>query len=227
MRKILTYYWFVLVTFVVVMVFVNATNYAQLAIAVILYPLLAFCGYKICPEALLNRQRVVYENEPIVEKFQPAPIHTDPINATAKPDLKPDERTLKDVRISDIDKRLFLKLIGGTGISLLLLSLFNNRSENLFTKSNQFGTDNVPFQDDQGNKINPARHQPLDGYVITEVDDSVISYYGFTNGQGSWYVMKIDTNAGSFRYANGNADFPFNWKNRKKLKYEYFNNVFN
>lgn len=129
--------------------------------------------------------------------------------------------------IADIDKRVFLKLIGGVGLSLFIFSLFNKKAETLFFK-NAPGviTGTVALEDGTGKKIDPARNQPTDGFSIAEIDDSIITYYGFTNKDGAWFVTREDTETGSFRYARGESNFPHNWTNRENLKYDYFNNVF-
>ena len=83
----------------------------------------------------------------------------------------------------------------------------------------------VSIGDSTGNKINPAQSSPLDGYNITEIEDSTISFYGFTNENGGWYLLRVDTVAGSFRYAKGDLNFPGSWASRGNLKYDYYYNL--
>jgi len=130
-----------------------------------------------------------------------------------------------DTIISDIDKRAFLKIIGATGISFFLFSLLNRRTGTQF-----FGGSAGPgislLTDGSGKKIDPSERQPLDGYVISEIDEGFTAYYGFTNNYAAWYIMKEDPDAGSFRYIKGEADFSSNWVSRENLDYDYFHNIF-
>lgn len=203
MRKTLTYSSFVIVSLVVVAIFLTATTYTQLGIAIILYPLLVYFAFKLFPRKSLKAPIITVE---LPAKNEPAP-------------------KLEPVEVSDIDKRAFLKLIGAAGISLFLFSLLGRRGESAFF-GKAIGTGTVSLEDKNGNKINPAERQPTDGYRISEIDDSTIAYYGFTNKDGAWFIMKEDSGSGSFRYANGVSDFPRNWANHEKLDYDHFYNVF-
>ena len=118
------------------------------------------------------------------------------------------------MEVADIDKRAFLKLIGATGISFFLFSLLGRRVEvPFFGRAVESGT-------------NPVEGQPTDGYKISEIDDNTITYYGFTNKDGAWLIMREDTEASSFRYVKGDLEFSGNWSNRENLKYDYFHEVF-
>jgi hypothetical protein len=207
-KIIITYSSFVISCLVVILAFITATTYIQLAVAILLYPLLVFFTYKILPQKLKHSSK----------------------RTTSQPTMKAEIATdtlTRNIGISDIDKRVFLKLIGSAGVFLFLFSLFNKKSEGLFFKSLPGTvTGMVTLQDAAGNKINPAQTQPFDGYKITEIDDNVVSFYGFTNKDGYWYVMKVDTNTGSFRYATGQSNFPGNWQDREKLRYGYFSESF-
>ncbi len=137
-----------------------------------------------------------------------------------------------NISIIDIDKRAFLKLIGGVGLSLFLLSIFNKRIEGLFSKSlpasgntTLEATGGLPAGR-QGNEIDQAPSQPTGGYKISEIDDNVITFYGFINKDGAWYIMREDTDTGSFRYTKGDFNFPGSWTRRQNLKYDYTCNVF-
>ena len=200
MRKILLIYFsFVIACLVVIVAFITATTYTQLAVAILLYPVLVFFAFKTFPHKYWGYP----SKKPVTEVLPPVKSE----------EFKEVKR--ENVGISDIDKRVFLKLIGGAGLSLLLFSIFNKNAESLFSKS-------LPAS----NKIDPVQSQPTDGYRISEIDDNVISFYGFTNKDGAWFIMKGDTDTGSFRYARGNSNFPGNWTNRENLKYDYFNSVF-
>jgi len=148
---------------------------------------------------------------------------------TVQPTEKVEVETAKSIReevgIADIDKRAFLKLIGGVGISLFLFSIFNKKAEGLLFKSLP-ASGTTSLLDTDGNKINPAERQPMDGYKISEIDDNEITFYGFTDKNGAWLIMREDTDTGSFRYVKGASNFPGNWTNRENLAYDYFHNVF-
>lgn len=124
------------------------------------------------------------------------------------------EKETEDV--IDVNKRAFLKLIGAAGLSFFIFSIFSRKAQ-------------IPFlakmQDSEPTTL-PAPKNPMDGYQVAEIDDSDVSYYGFTNKDGNWIIMREDTEASSFRYVKGAEAFPDNWSNRVKLNYEYFHNVF-
>jgi hypothetical protein len=153
----------------------------------------------------------------------------------------PDAHTEADVKkpaerivISDIDKRVFLKLIGSAGVFLFLFSLFNRKAENLFYKSlpdkGKAYFDRKGFFDSEEARANGKgtgiAGQPTDEYGISEIESGDTSFYGYTKLGGAWYIMKVDTATNSFRYVRGDKNFPDSWKKREKLKYDYFGNVF-
>lgn len=202
MLNILTYCSFVIGSLVVIAAFITSTTYSQLAVAILLYPPLVYLAFKAFPRKI---KCCLFKETEKVESVK-------------------SENTFG---IADIDKRVFLKLIGGVGLALFLFSLFNKKAEGLFFKSLP-PPEMVSLKDISGNKIDPAQNQPTDGYNICEVDDndSIITFYGFTNKDGAWFIMKEDTNAGSFRYAQGSSNFPVNWGNRENLTYGYFSKTF-
>ena len=205
MRKILTYISFVIAALLVVLAFVTATNYTQLAVAIVLYPLLVYFALKIFP----RRAWQAYPTDP-VSSFQPETMELPGSG---------------DVGVIDIDKRSFLKLIGVSGLSLFLYWIFTKRAgAPLFGGVSESGM--VSLENAAGIKIDPAEKQPTDGYKITEIDDSIIAHYGFTHKNGSWFIMRLDTDTGSFRYARGASNFAGGWDKREQLKYDYYVNVF-
>ncbi len=212
MSKILTWCSFVIVSLIVIAAFVTATNYIQLAVAIILYPPLVYFSFKAFP----RKTRSYPSGKPVTA-----------IQQQAKSTEKPETGKRENISIADIDKRAFLKLIGGTGLILFLLSIFNKNAGGLFPGIAPAGSGLTLLKDTAGNKIDPAQNQPLDGYRISEVDDNnTIAFYGFINKDGAWFIMKGDANTGSFRYAKGNSDFPNNWARRENLKYDYFYKLF-
>ncbi len=207
MRKTLTYSSFIVASVLMVFAFVTATNYSQLAIAILLYPLIAYFGFKILPR-----------------KTWKAPVVA--IRLPARPAKKVEEETAKpkkeNIEIADIDKRAFLKMIGAAGLSFFLFSLLNRKTETLFFGKGITGT-GMKILDEPAGKS--SDRQPTDGYRISEIDDDETTFYGFTNKEGGWFIMKEDTE-GSFRYTKGESNFTDNWKTREGLKYDYFYNVF-
>lgn len=210
-NRILTWCSFVIVSLIVIMTFVTATTYIQLVVAIILYPVLVYFSFKAFP-----RKARIY---PLAK---PGTAIQSQVESTEKTET--DKR--EGISITDIDKRAFLKLIGGTGIVLFLLSIFNKSSGGLFPGIAPAGSGLTSLKNTAGNRIDPAQNQPLDGYRISEVDDNTISFYGFINKDGAWFIMKGDADTGSFRYAKGNSDFPSNWAMRANLKYDYFYKLF-
>lgn len=203
-KLLLTNFSFIIVSLAIIMVFITATSYAQLAVAIILYPLLVFFAYVV-----------------FLRKFR---TYTSRKQETVTQHLE-SRNPASNMGIADTDKRTFLKLIGGAGLFLFLFSLFNKRPEGLFFKN---FPGSLPTQNTTANQVGTNQNQlPLEGYVITEIDDNIISFYGFTNSNGGWYIMRMATETGTFRYAKGDSDFPSNWKNRENLKYDYFHNEFN
>lgn len=215
MRKILILTCFAIATLVVFGMFISATSYIQLVVAALTYPLLVYVAFVVFPRKHfshnLTATTIALQVPLVAQKAE-----------SAKTD---------GIGIADIDKRVFLKLIGATGISLFLFSIISRKTEGLFFKSVQPTTASgvsgrLALEDLDGKKINPAQSHPTDGYSIAEMDDSLVTFYGFTNKDGAWYVMREDPDTGSFRYARGDSNFPGNWTNREKLQYDYFSNVF-
>lgn len=210
MTKALTnnYLTFAVACLVVIAAFITATNFIQLALAVLLYPILMFFAYKM----------YTAKQKPVSEKV----LTTEENIQTEAGTKKPAERIV----ISDIDKRVFLKLIGSAGIFIFLFSLFNKKAENMFYKSlPDSGKAYFDKKEPPSGKAG-AVTQPTDEYGISEVDNGETSYYGYTKLGGAWYIMKVDNATSSFRYVKGDKNFPASWKDRQKLKYDYFGNVF-
>ena len=184
-------------------VFLTSTTYTQLGIAILLYPLLAFFAYQV----FLGKKQV--------SQTTTIPTHT------VAEKMKTQTNTLG---IADIDKRTFLKLIGATGISFFLISIFGQKVQSLL-----FGQ-NLALAPASGGNLPAgkasAAASPTDGYNISEIDDSIIGYFGFINKEGHWFIMKGDTDTGSFRYARGRSNFPETWKKRQNLDYDYFHQIF-
>ncbi len=202
-NKVLIYPGFIFAFLLIAAVFITSTTYTQLGVATLLYPLLAFFGYKI----FLDRNEV----STTTTKTRP---HDIPAETAATDSVGV---------VADLDKRAFLKIIGATGLSFFLISIFGQKIQSLL-----FGRQN-PLQEtaSSGNVVSTAgASSPTDGYNISEVDDSTIGYYGFINKEDAWFIMKGNTNTGSYRYVRGKSNFPASWKNRQTLEYDYFSQVF-
>jgi hypothetical protein len=213
MTKALTnhYLAFAIACLFVIATFITATNFTQLALAALLYPILMFFTYKMYTKPKSASAKI---------------LTTEENTETAAGTKRPAERIV----ISDVDKRVFLKLIGSAGAFLFLFSLFNKKAENMFYKSlpetgrSFFDKKEASRSGTGGTTIT----QPTDEYGISEIDNDNVenSYYGYTKLGGAWYIMKVESATNSFRYIKGDKNFPASWKNREKLKYDYFGNVF-
>lgn len=206
MRRTLAYTSLAVVSVVIVTAFVTAKTYTQLSLAVAAYPIFMFFVYKF----FLNAKHA-----PATVSVQAMPI--------SKTQIYDDDRFEK-VEVADIDKRTFLKIIGTAGISFFIFSLLGRRVENML-----FGR-----LTDSG--INPMGETPqqstgtggsIEGYKISEIDDtSDITYYGFVNKDGAWFIMKENLEANTYRYTRGDSGFSLNWQIRGDLKYDYYFNLF-
>jgi len=204
MRKTLSYTSLILTALFVVALFFTARTYTQLTAATLLYIPLAYFAFK----SLAGRSR----------RDQPPKVETIKESATNESE---------EGHVVDIDKRAFLNLIGAAGLSLFLYSLFSKSGSSLLFGKNATPSGGTKLQDADGKTINPAQHQPLDGYRISEIDDTNSqTYYGFTNKDGAWLIMKEDAHTSSFRYVKGDTAFPDNWGSRDTLNYDYYFNVF-
>lgn len=199
MRKIIIYSAFAVAIVVVILLFITSKNYTQLALASLAYLPLALFGWGLMLRN--HKKRLV------------------------KPVVIEEPREISQGGVPNIDRREFLRLIGVAGVSFFIYSIFAKRAEALF-----FGRAAEPgvtlLSDSLGKKIDPAERQPTDGYQISEIEDSETPYYGFVNKSGGWYIMKVDSETGSFRYSSGETGFADNWARRSHLKYGYFHDVF-
>ena len=205
MTKTLTYSGIAIVNLFVILLFVTSKSYAQLGMAVALYPIIAYLTLKLIPRTSPAKQFV----------------NTNVTPAVTSTVVVPREK----VDIVDIDKRTFLKMVGTAGISFFIFSLLGRRVEDLiFNKTQNSNTNSniglPPSPNNQGVSL------PNDEYRISEIDDGVVSYYGFINKDGGWLIMREDTEENSFRYAKGTVGFSKNWSGRENLKYDYYHDLF-
>lgn len=145
-------------------------------------------------------------------------------NLTPSPEAIEGE-TLTPTAVNDLNRRLFLKLIGSAGLATFLMAIFKRDAQAAFFGSVP-GPGTVALKNTAGVKIDPAEKGPTDGYEITEVDDSTTpAYYGFVNKEGAWYIAREGA-TGEYRYHKGSDDFSTAWADHDSLLYDYFNNVF-
>lgn len=208
MRRIAIYTGFVTASLADAAMFITSNNYIQLLLAIVLYLPLTYAAFKLFPRK--------NESENLA------------VQTVSKDNTTDDNQSVMGktdaVEILDIDKRVFLKLIGVTGLSFIISSLFSRKFGSLPGSSEDTGVTSI--KDLTGNIISPAKDHPTDQYKISEVDYGAESYYGFIDENDNWFVMKEDTNAGTYRYSKGENNFFVNWNNRKNLKYDYYNRVF-
>lgn len=212
MTKTLSYTGVAIGALAVILLFVTSKSYFQLGAAIVLYPILAYLTLKLIPRTTHGYATGVPTNQNVTAAFTP--------NAQASVVIP------GKVDIVDIEKRTFLKLVGTAGLSFFVFSLLGRKAEDLiFNRASSIGNQILP----------PTTSTPSDGatpvvikeeYKISEIDDGIISYYGFVNKNGNWQIMREDSPGNSFRYARGESDFSKNWQNRENLRYDYYDSLF-
>lgn len=205
-RKLFTFYSFVVTSFLAVSGILSATNYLELATAVLFTPLSLYFFILMLPK---KASRIAIDMEPVLD------IIPDQIKKIKNPDYDP-------------ERRKFLKLIGAAGGSLFLMTVFTRKAEASFFGSMP-GPGTLAIKNSSGTTIDPSEKHPTDGYNITEIDDSGLdTYYGYLNKDGAWFIRK-ELSTGAYRYAKGASDFTnatTGWPNRTSLSYGYFNDIF-
>ncbi len=209
------YYSFIVISIMTVVGFVGASTIPQLISAVLFFPLAAYFWLLVFPKRTKPVPSELILEVPSVNLKKKA-RKEEAINLKKVPPRKSGY---------DIDRRMFLKLIGSAGLSIFFLSIFTKKAEAAFFGSVP-GPGTVAIKDTTGVQIDPAIKSPTDGYKISQIDDSTPSYYGFVNKGGLWFIMKEDTSSGNYRYTKGTTGFSTNWTNRASLTYDYFNVVF-
>ncbi|MBI2404998.1 hypothetical protein HYV22_02360 [Candidatus Gottesmanbacteria bacterium] len=210
MKKIFIYSSFIIASLIVVVAFMTATSYSQLAIAVVLYVALAYFGFNV-----FRRTRW---KAPTIASIFPAKVDL-------RLRIEKDKAKRESVDIADIDKRTFLKIIGAAGFSFFVLSILGRRLEALLFDRAVARIPNT-LQNPAASEAEVAGPVLMNGYRISDIDEDIISYYGFINKDGAWMIMREDTETNSFRYTKGDAGFSANWAGRQRLKYDYFHKLF-
>lgn len=217
-KRIILYIALGIMSIFVVYLFVTSKTYAQLGIAVITYPVLAFLIIKAMP----RKTRKVLSNVVSPQSYAQTNFQSTP-QVGAQVVSSPALQLAGNEDVVDIDKRTFLKLIGATGIFFFATSLIGKWLGTLpFSTTPPLST--VPSNNVEAYPETESGFT-TNGYTITEIDEGLVSFYGFTNKSGAWLIMKEDSENNSFRYAKGDASFPNNWKTRATLKYDYYYNL--
>ena len=205
-RKIFTFYSFVVTSFLAVSGILSASNLIELGTSIIFAPLALYFFILMLPK---KAAKVLVDMDDVMD------IIPDQIKRIKNPDYDP-------------ERRKFLKLIGAAGGSLFLMTIFTRNAEASFFGSMP-GPGTLAIKNSSGTTIDPAEKKPTDGYNITEIDDSgADTYYGFVNKDGAWYIQK-ELSTGAYRYIKGASDFTnvtTGWPNRASLTYDYFNAIF-
>ncbi len=202
MNKAITYSGATLASFGLIALFLTAKTPLQLGIAIALYPVFILFLFKFFILKSNNQPQAT-------SLFTLSPVRQEKKEET-------DHKHKGSVEIVDIDKRAFLKLVGGVGLSFFIFSIFNKKVGNLLLGG--AGSDTQA----------PASPSQLtDGYKISEIaSNEEHSFYGFITKDGKWLIMREDIATGSFRYAKGNPDFSLNWTHREGLDYSYYHDTF-
>lgn len=203
MKKVFIYYNFIIITTMVITGFVATRLLSQIISSLLFFPLATYFWFLVIPK----------------KKSLIAPPEVIPI-------VKGKPEKLKKIPPGKLDfnRRTFIKLIGSAGVSVFLFSIFTKRAHAAFFGSIP-GPGTISIKDSGGTVIDPAKHHPVDGYRIGQLDDASPAYYGYTNKDGAWFILKEDS-SGNYRYTKGSSGFSTNWTNRAALSYDYFENVF-
>lgn len=202
-RKLATFYSFVITSFLAISGILSASNFMELSTAILFTPLAFYFFILMLPK---KAAKVALDMDEVLD------IIPDQIKKIKNPDYDP-------------ERRKFLKLIGAAGGSLFLMTIFTKNAEASFFGSMP-GPGSISVKNSTGTLIDPAEKKPTDGYNITEIDDSgADTYYGFVNKDGAWYIQK-ELSTGAYRYIKGASDFSTSWTGRTGLTYDYFNVVF-
>lgn len=234
MKKYLLLYNFAITLILGVSAFTSARSREEYILAVLFIPLPLYFGNRLFKMAVINAKKLRYRPK---MQFAAASAGSDAeIQVVNTGNAIEGEVVGNSNPIKDVDRRLFLRLIAGSGVSLFLLSIFTKDAHAAFFGSVP-GPGTVSVKNIAGDTIDPAEKQPTDGYEIAQLDDTHadFSYYGFLDKAGRWYIMRetildpalVDpTEPGTYRYAAGLTAFDTNWGNRTTLTYTTFDAAF-
>lgn len=67
----------------------------------------------------------------------------------------------------------------------------------------------------------------LSDFKASDIDDtSNPSFYGFLNKGGSYYILRMDSSANTFRYFRDSSNYEGGWVDRKNKSYQIYSIVF-
>lgn len=223
MKKAILIYNLIVLSVFITAGLIQAKSFPEVLSALLFAPPLLY----ICRLLIGNLKPLTLSSSPSISSSAIVTTSDAQTDITIEPEANPplEPEIITDPDVADINRRLFLKLIGGASLSVFMMSLFTDQSHAAF-----FGSMPVPgamtLKDSTGAAIDPAEKQPTDGYEISEIDDvDTPGYYGFVHKTGAWYISREDAN-GSYRYTKGPSDFPTSWADRTNLTYDYYDNVF-
>lgn len=210
-KKIWAFYNFGILLAILATTLTNAKSLAQFLLPLFLVPLVIYLSRDIKRKSTRkNANNTVFASDMAKTKAEPALVG----------------EVLPTPGVSDDNRRIFLKLVGSTGLSLIFMAVLGKKSAQAAFFGSVPGPGAVSIKDSAGNAIDPAEKQSTDGYEISEVDDSgATSYYGFVDKTGAWYITKEDA-TGGYRYSKGASDFATGWAGRTGLTYGYFDAIF-
>lgn len=221
-QKILLFYSLAVTGLMMISGFKSSTTAPEFLSSLFFIPITVFFFFEALPKRTKKKKKEAKKEIPLLDIIPGTEIVSEKEQELKKvEDLYPIEKFGKNF---ELDRRLFLKLIGSAGISLFLFAIFTRRAQGAFFGSMP-GPGTVAIKDSTGAQIDPAIKTPTDGYRINQLDDSSPAYYGFTDKTGAWYIMKEDS-SGNYRYVKGASSFSTNWTNRASLTYDYFDAVF-
>lgn len=207
--------------------FLKAESSAQIISAVIFFPLFIYFSELVIPKrkkAIIIQPIKLPIKKNAEEEQKSILMETKKGKVAKKKEKEETGQVLEEGNI-DLDRRVFLKIIGSAGAGLFFLSIFTKKSHAAFFGSVP-GPGTIAIKDSAGDVIDPAIKTPTDGYKISEIDDaSSPSYYGFVDKTGAWFIMKEDS-SGAYRYVKGDSGFSTNWPLRGGLSYGYFDAIF-
>lgn len=226
MKKLLLYYNFILICIITVIGFLQAESVAQIVSAILFFPLLVYFGQFILPQK--HKALPMLLPEPLLTKDPLKKTAANKKNSASEQNANTNTEKATEGKVLegfDIDRRMFLKLIGSAGLTMFFFSIFTKKAEGAFFGSVP-GPGTISIKDTTGVKIDPAIKQPTDGYTIAQLDDSTsTTYYGYLNKDSAWYILKEDS-SGNYRYCKGSSSFSTNWTGRAALTYDYFDAIF-
>lgn len=80
--------------------------------------------------------------------------------------------------------------------------------------------------------FNPATEEKQDATLFhyklarLPVPGDTLTYLGYLDKDGNWYIAEIDETNGTMKYVKGTSGFTTAWSNRASNTYEDFNSIF-